>query len=132
MSDAMEKLRRVDLGGYSLCTWRSVWPDIIEYEIVTSAGTPVRRGHLRWSTSKLSSEVTGQKKKQRSIDSDASLRAILNVVGNLEPASNLYGSDDYVAPDNTLKQFYADYANRICQLASGDQPFLNVDDWTSG
>jgi hypothetical protein len=127
----MANLRTVDLGGYTLRTWRASSDEggrRIEYEIVSAAGELVRRGGLRWPSERIASECVGRKKKSRAIDSDASLRAILKLAGELKRESNLPGYDHEEVSD-VLKRFYSDYAARLHFFVTADRPFANLDGW---
>lgn len=120
-------LRAIDLGGYIVVTRQFVrsskerngW---LTYEVRTDAGALVARGNLEWPTSKRSSELESQSKRERAIDSDASIRAVLHVIGHVRRASNVPGSEDYERPSEALLAFYAEYDRRIHRIAEGTDP----------
>ncbi|MHB1844191.1 MAG: hypothetical protein ACYCWW_05070 [Deltaproteobacteria bacterium] len=129
----MAQLRKVDLGGYTLTTWRG--PDDaagapgIEYELMSAAGHTVRRGRLRWPTGRLASETRSRRLISRAIDSDASLRAILNVIGKLERIGAHRGGDDDEEPSEALLKWYSSFDTRLHELVTGERPFTNLDGW---
>ena len=120
-------LRTIALGGYIVVTRQFVrssnerngW---LTYELRTDAGALVARGNLEWPTNKRSSELESQSKRERAIDSDASIRAVLHVIGHVRRRANIPRSEDYVPPNESLLAFYAEYDRRIHRLADGTEP----------
>ena len=120
-------LRTIALGGYIVVTRQFVrspkerngW---LTYELRTDAGALVARGNLEWPTSRRSSELESQSKRERAIDSDASIRAVLHVIGHVRRASSSPRSEDYVPPSESLLAFYDEYDRRIHRLADGTEP----------